>query len=128
MDEKEMEGTKEVEGKKEARPRKKYRDILITPGMVGFKVKIGCAELYYANPKTLLKDLVRYLREPDITTREFLSKDQRLIADAPQAPEYFGTTSIPLTGGPLSIPPSSYFYTGTSGAAGIPASYPAFGG
>lgn len=63
----------------------KYREFAVVPGVVGFKVVMGCKELYFGDV-TALKDAIdKYLDDPDATQEEFLAKDQRSGIAMPEA-------------------------------------------
>ena len=51
--------------------RKSYREFTVTPGMVGFKVKIGCSEAYFGNATDLKNALSEYLDDPIAATKKY---------------------------------------------------------
>ena len=55
----------------------KYRKFTVEPGLNGFKVKIGCAEVYFSNKEDLLKGISDYLFDPIKTENIMLSGDMR---------------------------------------------------
>jgi hypothetical protein len=57
--------------------RKRYREFIVTPGLCGFKVKIGCSEVYFATAQQLGGAITDYLLDPDTTERKFQNGDIR---------------------------------------------------
>jgi hypothetical protein len=68
-------GCREREAKVE---RKRYREFTVTPGLRGFKVKIGCSEVYFADAIFTADAITDYLTNPQGTERKFLTMDIRL--------------------------------------------------
>lgn len=68
---------KEKEQEQVAKPQIRYKEFTVTPGMRGFKVKIGCAELYFGDTQTLLEAIRLYLQDPIKSVRHFTDKDIR---------------------------------------------------
>jgi hypothetical protein len=58
--------------------RKRYREFTVTPGLCGFKVRIGCSEAYFCLVGDLVKAIVDYLLDPQGTERKFQNEDIRL--------------------------------------------------
>jgi hypothetical protein len=56
---------------------KKYRTITIVPGLKGFKVMVGCVEIYLTTYHELLEHLKEYFQDPPCKEKEMLEKDQR---------------------------------------------------
>jgi hypothetical protein len=50
----------------------KYREFRVTPGLVGFKVIVGCSELYFTDAKKMGKEIMRYLNNPDKVEKEYV--------------------------------------------------------
>jgi hypothetical protein len=55
----------------------KYREFTVTPGLVGFKVKIGCTEAYFGDKDSVGKAIAAYLNDPVATENEYLKSDMR---------------------------------------------------
>ena len=64
------------EDKKEERSL--YREFTVTPGMVGFKIRIGCSELYFGDASSCLEAISGYMKTPQATERRYQRDDQRL--------------------------------------------------
>jgi hypothetical protein len=58
--------------------RNQYREFTVTPGITGFKVKIGCSEAYFSSAEQLSTAIVAYLADPHGTERLYMTKDIRL--------------------------------------------------
>jgi hypothetical protein len=56
---------------------KRYRDLKIVPGIRGFKVSVGCTELYFTNYQELLEALRGYFEEPVVQEQRYLDHDLR---------------------------------------------------
>jgi len=50
------------------------RDIKIKPVLNGYRVKVGCVEVIFDSRKKLLKELKRYLKNPDKVEEEYQRK------------------------------------------------------
>jgi hypothetical protein len=74
---------------------KRYRSFNVTVGVIGFKINIGCAELY-VNKEQLIDLLIRYMNDPDKCEKEILEKDIRKEV----------TTTGPLGLGPIGVNPA----------------------
>ncbi len=48
--------------------------IIILTALNGFKVKAGCAEILFTDPKKLLNELKRYLENPEKVEEEYMEK------------------------------------------------------
>jgi hypothetical protein len=87
-----MERMDEQAKKKAEVEPKRYREFTVTPGMCGFKVKIGCSEAYFSTAPQLSDAIAEYLFDPQGTTDKMISGDIRLLsipaggADIPQPP------------------------------------------
>ena len=57
--------------------RKTYREFTVTPGMSGFKVKIGCSEVYFTTAEKCALAVHGYLLNPQETEKLYQSTDQR---------------------------------------------------
>lgn len=57
--------------------KKRYREFTVTPGMNGFKVKIGCSELYFSTAQELANAITAYLNDPQGTEQFYQQADQR---------------------------------------------------
>jgi hypothetical protein len=57
--------------------RPRYREFTVTPGLCGFKVKIGCSEAYFGGAADLLNAIEKYMDDPQKTERRFMSNDIR---------------------------------------------------
>jgi hypothetical protein len=57
--------------------KKMYREFTVTPGMVGFRVKIGCSEAYFGDAPSCLEAIDSYLKDPQETERQYQQDDQR---------------------------------------------------
>ena len=57
--------------------KKRYREFTITPGLKGFKVKIGCSECYFTNVHTLSAAISDYLIDPQGYEKDTLAMDHR---------------------------------------------------
>jgi hypothetical protein len=57
--------------------RPRYREFTVTPGLCGFKVKIGCSELYFEDVVQLGQHIANYLENPQKTERKFQEGDIR---------------------------------------------------
>ena len=55
----------------------KYREFKVVPGIQGFKVVIGCSEVYFGDEKDLAISLNAYLSNPEEMEKKMLSKDIR---------------------------------------------------
>jgi hypothetical protein len=79
---KRKEQKEEMEDKVKESPKQKaparYREFTVTPGMYGFKVKIGCSELYFSTPEQLSNAIAIYLKTPDVSENFFRDHDHRL--------------------------------------------------
>ena len=67
------------ETRKEVEEPKKYRDFDVQVGMAGFRVVIGCAELYFSTAKELEKAITRYLRDPVGEEMDYNAKSHRYL-------------------------------------------------
>ena len=56
---------------------KKYREFTVTPGMAGFKVQIGCSEVYFGDAKALDLAISAYLKDPEATEKKMTDGDMR---------------------------------------------------
>ena len=56
---------------------KKYREFTVTPGMAGFKVKIGCSEVYFGDAKSLDLAISAYLKDPEAMEKKMTAGDIR---------------------------------------------------
>ena len=56
---------------------KKYREFTVTPGMAGFKVKIGCSEVYFGDAKALDLAISAYLKDPEAMEKKMTAGDIR---------------------------------------------------
>jgi len=64
----------------EKKEKKVYREFTVTPGIVGFKVKMGCTEASFGDAESLGMVIVEYL---------IINADQRFGGGAPvEAPGY----------------------------------------
>ncbi len=66
--------------------RKRYREFTVTPGVCGFKVKIGCSEAYFGTTAALGDAITDYLADPITKERRLLNSDIRFggpLAGAP---------------------------------------------
>jgi len=54
-----------------------YRGFNVVPGIHGFKVVIGCSELYFGSAEALHRALTRYLDDPQGTEKRFMEDDIR---------------------------------------------------
>jgi hypothetical protein len=65
--------------------KKKYREFTVTPGMVGFKVKIGCSEAYFGDKDGVRQAICNYLNDPEEAEKFYLGLDMRagVLAGAP---------------------------------------------
>jgi len=54
-------------------PKIKMRDVIIKEMDHGFLVKIGCQTLCIESPKTLLKALKKYMKDPDAVENQHMS-------------------------------------------------------
>jgi hypothetical protein len=68
---------KENKMKKESIEIPQFREITITPGVSGFKVKIGCSEVYFSGWNDLLCELTKYYKNPHKTEEYYLLCDHR---------------------------------------------------
>lgn len=57
--------------------RKRYREFKVTPGLRGFKVVIGCCEVYFDSVQELGQAINSYLYDPQGTEEKMLANDQR---------------------------------------------------
>lgn len=57
---------------------KRYREIRIVPGIVGWKVIIGCSEFYVSSYEDVMDGLRRYFEDPSKAESYYMRKDQRL--------------------------------------------------
>lgn len=55
----------------------------MTPGLCGFKVKIGCSELYFSGAGALAAEIQNYLADPQETKLKFQSADNRVNGGIP---------------------------------------------
>jgi hypothetical protein len=55
----------------------KFRPFEVTPGVSGFKVRVGCSELYFSTPHELKKAISLYLTNPVAVEEAYLKKDIR---------------------------------------------------
>lgn len=67
----------EHEEKRKEAERLRYREFTVTPGMVGFKVKIGGSETYFSDAGSLAVAIGEYLEDPDDIEARYRQKDQR---------------------------------------------------
>ena len=63
--------------------RRRYREFTVTPGMCGFKVRIGCCELYFDDAGALAAEITDYLDDPQQVERKFLENDARRVNEVP---------------------------------------------
>jgi hypothetical protein len=83
----EQEKIKEVE-------RMRYRSFTVIPGLHGFKVKIGCSEVYFSTAQDVQREINNYFNDPNGTSRKFQREDIRfecmpqptLVSCDPSAP------------------------------------------
>ena len=80
----------------EKKEKKMYREFTVTPGIAGFKVKIGCSEVCFGDAESLGRAISVYLNDPQGVEKEFVNADQRIgavpQAEAPgYAPMGYGT-------------------------------------
>lgn len=88
--------------KKAELERKKYREFTVTPGVTGFKVKIGCSEVYFSDARVLAAAINDYLSDPQRTEQDFLRTDIRLAVTPPSpgnTPENYAGQGILEQGG-----------------------------
>lgn len=64
---------------------KRYREFTVTPGITGFKVKIGCSEVYFSEASGLSLAITSYLSNPQAAEKEFLGRDMRFNGAIPTA-------------------------------------------
>jgi len=81
----------------EKKEKKMYREFTVTPGIAGFKVKIGCSEVYFGGTESLGRAIVVYLNDPQGVEKEFINADQR-IGMVPQPVQNFAPMDL-NTGG-----------------------------
>lgn len=55
----------------------KYREFTVTPGIAGFKVRIGCSEAYFSDVWQLVNKITEYLNDPAGVEKQMLTDDQR---------------------------------------------------
>jgi hypothetical protein len=67
----------ELKEKKKEADRPRYREFTVTPGMCGFKVKIGCSEAYFEDVFRLGRAISDYLIDPQGVEKCFLGNDIR---------------------------------------------------
>ncbi len=82
-----MDEQAKIEAKDE---RKRYREFTVTPGLTGFKVRIGCSELYFSNTSALIAEIHNYLNDPQKTERKFQNENIRLSGSMEPPPEPTG--------------------------------------
>jgi len=70
---------------KEEGDRPRYREFTVTPGLRGFKVRIGCSEAYFSNADHALAAIQAYMRDPQRTEINVLGGDIRLFTANPAA-------------------------------------------
>jgi hypothetical protein len=70
------------QGKMEVK-RDRYREFTVTPGLRGFKVKIGCSEVYFGDAMALCASISAYLHDPRGVEKEYQSKDIRMGGGVP---------------------------------------------
>ena len=58
----------------------KYREFTVTPGIAGFKVRIGCSEAYFGDVWQLVNKITEYLNDPAGVEKQMLADDQRFSA------------------------------------------------
>lgn len=75
----------------------RYREFTVTPGVCGFKVKIGCSELYFSDIRVLSDAITEYLLNPQRTEELYLSRDKRLSSLFPQGQARISGLSTPDT-------------------------------
>ena len=94
----------------EKKEKKMYREFTVTPGIAGFKVKIGCSEVYFGGTESLGRAILVYLNDPQGVEKEFINADQRIGA-VPQV-------GAPATGyTPYTIGPIGSLYTQAANSA-----------
>jgi hypothetical protein len=68
--------------------KKTYREFTVTPGMVGFKVKIGCSEAYFGDKDGVRQAICNYLNDPEEAEKFYLGLDMRnqagMLAGTPE--------------------------------------------
>lgn len=52
------------------------RDVIITPALNGWIVKVGCATVVFENLEPMLNELRRYVRTPERVEKEYLANAQ----------------------------------------------------
>ena len=60
---------------------KKYREIKIVPGCVGWKVIVGCSEFYASTWNEVITALKDYFEEPGMIEAYYMLHDQRFSID-----------------------------------------------
>jgi hypothetical protein len=55
----------------EKEERSSYREFIVTPGIVGFKVRIGCSEAYFGNKDDLRQAICNYLNDPQTEEKRY---------------------------------------------------------
>jgi hypothetical protein len=73
-----MELREDETAKKREEERPRYREFTVTPGVCGFKVKIGCSEAYFKTALELADAIHLYLADPRGAERRFMSQDIRM--------------------------------------------------
>jgi hypothetical protein len=58
--------------------RKRYREFTVTPGICGFKVRIGCSEAYFQSASQVGSAITDYMLDPQGTERKYLNVDIRV--------------------------------------------------
>jgi hypothetical protein len=63
----------------ERRRKMKYREFTVTPGMVGFKVSIGCRDAYFGDKDSVGKAIVDYLNDPQRVEEVYIEEDIKMF-------------------------------------------------